>query len=117
MASSATNLSSNKQDQTVFLYRNWTEIVSKHSYMKQNSSLVEWHIPALNSYTSAISLQDPVLNKNHVIVIKELGLPGDVQREELQTESVNVEASCGHHIPVLMVKSVLQQLINHRMML
>jgi hypothetical protein len=37
-----------------------------------------------------------------VTAVKELGLPDDIQREELQTDSSNVEASCGHHIPVLL---------------
>jgi hypothetical protein len=89
-------------------------MVSKYSSTKQSSSLVEQHIPALNSDTSPINLQDPVLNKNYAIVVKELGPPDDIQMEELQTESINVEASCGIiSRSYLRVKSVLQQLINN----
>jgi hypothetical protein len=66
----------------------------------------------LNHYTSAINPQDPVLNKNDAIVVKELGLPDDIQREELQTESINVGVGCGHHIPVLLNGKVCSTAVN-----
>jgi hypothetical protein len=109
MTNSVTNPSSGKQDHTVFIRWNWVH--PKYSSKKQSSSLIKQHILTLNRYAPLISLQDPVINKNYAIVVKELGLLYDIQRKNCK---VNLpmwgQTAVIIFLLYLMVKSVLKQL-------
>jgi hypothetical protein len=108
LASSVTNPSTDKQeDHEVSIHTNCIEVNSKHcsdlySFKKRNSPPVNQPILISNCYAQLNNLQDPVVNVNDAIVSSELGLLHDIHREDRQTELINVEANCGHHIPIIL---------------
>jgi hypothetical protein len=71
----------------VFIHIHWIEVdphrYNLYSFKEQNNPLITEPIPALNHYASLINVQEPLVNTNAVVVFEELGLPYDIQREEL----------------------------------
>jgi hypothetical protein len=47
-----------------------------------------------------------------VIVANELGLLQDIQREDRQTEPINVKASCGHLLPTILNGKIYPETVN-----